>query len=277
MNRSKVYRAFRARFPAIPARGALHVAREASNAAYGDKPRRFATVPNSWVTWRVSEYPPERSACGAWHSPDRWHKPLTRRVENPAGTGLRFVGFADELASLRHTGWFTDDDGCGETLRGAVWQLPSRDGCAQYVAGYLDPHNSGPALVEFDVIVGERGGHGASYEERDTQARRDAARRADSIAEREAEREREHQRKWQAARDVEDLRAEIATAREEHSALAEELRALRASHPDINAPKACAALRSELQSMRRDVSRAVKRIRELIDDFGAEITGPEYN
>src|SRR5712671_138973 len=45
-------------------------------------------------------------------------------VENLDAAGLRFVGYADELARLRHTGWYTSDENeLGESLRGVVVQV----------------------------------------------------------------------------------------------------------------------------------------------------------
>jgi hypothetical protein len=50
--------------------------------------------------------------------------------------GLRFVGYADELASLNHKGWFTHPDGFpDETLRGGVWVHWSADHKAAFCEG----------------------------------------------------------------------------------------------------------------------------------------------
>lgn len=117
-------------------------------------------------------------------------------IENTESAGLRFVGYADEICkSIRHCGWYTDEDGDRETYRGAVWQLPARHGVARYIAGYEDPNNKGAAFVDLNIIRGRKGGtrYGAD------DAMTEAAHRADSIAKHNAEREREYNAAWQAA------------------------------------------------------------------------------
>jgi len=126
-----------------------------------------------------------------------------RWIENPESKGLRLVGLAHDVgragyAHLRdavaHRGWYLDSDGSGETVAGVVYQLPGRDGRARYLVGYADPYNadadgSGPALLSLDVIDGEPVD---SHWDADP-ARREAATRADGIAERMAEAERDYQ------------------------------------------------------------------------------------
>lgn len=133
-------------------------------------------------------------------------------IENPAGAGLRFVGYADELAGLSHRGWYTDPDGIdGTVARGAVYQLPARNGRAQYVPAMCDPHNGGPALFDFpNIHIGEKGGdrvdaYGPAS---------DCAIAADSIAENYAERELEYQTAWRAGADYADKGEEMASLRE---------------------------------------------------------------
>jgi hypothetical protein len=101
---------------------------------------------------------------------------------------LRNVGFADEIVSLRHTGWFTDrefqiDE---ETTRGVVYQLPGKDGAARYVAGY---HYNGAddegATLFFDTVYSEHGD--------DDKAKREAARTADEHARVAADKECDYQ------------------------------------------------------------------------------------
>lgn len=62
--------------------------------------------------------------------PDR---PGVYYVERKA---LRNFQYADEVVSLRHTGWFTDREFQDDTMRGVIAQLPARDGKAVYIAGY---------------------------------------------------------------------------------------------------------------------------------------------
>lgn len=146
-----------------------------------------------------------------------------RWIENTDQAGLRFVGFADEIdRSIQHTGWYTDEDGCAETLRGAVWQLPGRNGVPLFVAGYCDPHNHGAARICFDVIEGERpewvpprnGWSGYwSYcdSATDHDGCREAARQADGIAEIAAESEREWRETSYKAMDAHEMLAEAVS------------------------------------------------------------------
>jgi len=66
-----------------------------------------------------------------------------RWVEDTAH--LRRVGYADEIADIRHTGWFTDDFQ-EETYRGVVFRLTKLRG---YLVGYEDPNNDGAARLQF--------------------------------------------------------------------------------------------------------------------------------
>lgn len=95
---------------------------------------------------------------------------------------FRWSGFADELANLRHTGWYLDDDQMMGTLRGIVCQLPARSGQTRYLAGYHNTENGGYVLY-CDCIY-------------DTD--KDAAREADRVAERLAESKWKYNAAWQA-------------------------------------------------------------------------------
>lgn len=118
-----------------------------------------------------------------------------RFVEN-VSKGLRFVGFADEIArsegsrAIDHNGWYTDDVFQDETYRGVVYQLPSHGkGGTCFVYGYADPNNDDCALLAFDV----------------TGDKLEAAKQADRFAEIFAEHEREYQEAWHAGRRCDDL------------------------------------------------------------------------
>lgn len=107
-----------------------------------------------------------------------------RWVETPEAYGMRWVGYADEVASLRHQGWFTDDEYQDEVFRGVVfrgvvYRMATRKGTPRFVYGYADPNNKGAALLCFDYCDDKI----------------DAARWADSFAERKAEEERAYRAK----------------------------------------------------------------------------------
>lgn len=138
-------------------------------------------------------------------------KGTTKRwVEDVQAAGLRFVGYSDEIINLRHTGWFADSF-CEKTCRGAVWQLPARNGQCLFVYGYEDEDNPGSALIDFDV----------------TNDKDDAARWADSMAERDAEESREFYAKDQAEQEVYDLQARIEDGKKEVRRLLSERRQLK--------------------------------------------------
>lgn len=77
-------------------------------------------------------------------------------VENIDGS-LRFVGLAHDLIRLAHAGWFLSEDGwSGETVAGAVWQLPAKNGKPRYVAGFQDHYNAESALICFGDITDDK-------------------------------------------------------------------------------------------------------------------------
>lgn len=133
-----------------------------------------------------------------------------RWIEKPSAVGLRETGKAEDIARLRHSGWYLDDT-YSETAHGLVFQLPTRKGQPRYFAAMADPHNDGPALVEIGDIYD-------SAEE--------AARAADGLAERYAEGEREYNDAWQRGNTA---RAKASEARELCRAWIETMRAVRAS------------------------------------------------
>lgn len=155
-----------------------------------------------------------------------------RWIENPEAVGLRLVGLAHDVGragyaysrnAVDHTGWYLDSDNMGETVSGVVYRLPARDGRARYLAGYADPYQAdgrgnGPALLSLEVLEGD-----ATDSDYDPDpVLRDAAMRADGIAERMAEAERDFQdgdrmgRKARAKMDAarETGRAWVAACRE---------------------------------------------------------------
>ena len=147
-----------------------------------------------------------------------------RFTENPAAVGLRWVGWADEIArDISHCGWFTDDSGGSEPLRAAIYQLPARGGPV-YVAGIPDPENGnggayGPArFCVSRLFFGERGENAreAIY----SAAAKDCARLADKSAEGEAEQSRAYNRAWQAGQRFASLGDEIRERRGDALAIA---------------------------------------------------------
>jgi hypothetical protein len=180
----------------------------------------------------------------------RYHTHEHMRFVENADNGLRLAGYADEIegARIEHRGWFTDEY-CDGVMRGVVYRLPH----GRFAYGYADPNNDGCAYLCFDL---------------DADDEAEAARYADRIAEIHAEQERAYQAKWQAAREIEDIRADIANARAEHSQL---VRALRAG---IGDDATGARMR---EHVRERVTKAKDKIAALIREHGAEILTSEFN
>ncbi len=189
------------------------------------------------------------------------HGETLRWVENTAAIGLRFVGWADELADLRHTGWFADDEG-RETLRGAVWQWPGRKGESVLVPGYVEleggkPVNDGAAcLIVSDLCrVPMRAAFGNLDEAQET---RDAARSADGTAESEAEDQRDYRAAYDKGREAAGIDNAANEANRANLAFAVALNAARRSG-DYPGP---AALREALLGKVREGRAEVETLRE---------------
>lgn len=156
-----------------------------------------------------------------------------RWVEDAGKAGLRFVGFADEIAGLRHRGWYCDTFQ-DETYRGVVYQLPARRGESVFVYGYSEPWNDG-VLLSFDW----------------TADKEEAARWADRIAERAAEEQREY--------------SEASSARLQHDEMADEASGIRKQALGwIREMKAGAATLANLPSIRCRLLQDVKAARDEI-------------
>lgn len=128
--------------------------------------------------------------CVYYHAP----QPLT--VSHPgqsfyldnAGSPSRWL-WCDDVQGVRidHTGWYTDEYGDSEKIRGIVVRLPH----GRYLAGWS--MGEGMASSVDGVIYDDE---------------REAARAADSAAEYAAEQEREYQEEEDAKREEEDAKRE---------------------------------------------------------------------
>lgn len=180
-----------------------------------------------------------------------------RWIEN-VSRGLRLVGFADEIArkegcwrTIDHKGWYTDDDGAMETLRGVVYQLPSRGDGECYVYGYADPCNDDYALLSFDITVDKM----------------EAARQADRFAKIFAEEQRDYNRAWQAGRRCDDIADEIKNMRTTALTLGEEMR--KAKRANVEAPTICTTLRAEILHTYQQIQKLRKERAGLMDEYGS--------
>ncbi|CCD94665.1 hypothetical protein BRAO375_3660059 [Bradyrhizobium sp. ORS 375] len=174
-----------------------------------------------------------------------------RWIETPDQYGLRFVGYAQHIAprSIRHTGWFLDDEGMGEKAQGVVYRMPSRKGRALLVAGIADPYNDGPAIVSFDTTDDET----------------TAALWADQLAERYAEAQRDFQRVISARARFDDLGDEISGERKQCLALIAELKPRMRSF----GPATCKALRGAVADLLESIGRARQERADIRDAFAS--------
>lgn len=251
----------------------------AGKAVYGGAEPEGEALARSYRYWRARGKPAVESvnrACLDYlRKESRWHESGLasygnspnerggRWIESPAEAGLRFVGFSDELASLGHNGWHLEPDGEGKLARGAVYQLPARDGRACYVEGVRLGSNGkkgwqeqcgrdGAAIVYLgERHLGERGGDEYSRTRDNESAVREAARGADREAEISAERERDWQEAWQAGQKTAELETEAAAdkAKARHL-IAERRKVIGHLRPWVDldsVPSLCAALRDSIR------------------------------
>ncbi|MGX1098867.1 hypothetical protein [Amorphus sp. MBR-141] len=202
------------------------------------------------LDWAASGRIRYADSAGGWNLPFKaYGSDAMRWIEAPAGCGLRFVGAAHDVARIEHTGWFLDDTQ-GETVAGAVYQMPARNGVPIFVAGYLDPWNDGPACLDF----------GGTFDDE-----KEAAHAADGIAERMAEESREYAAASRGRLEHDELADEIATSRTEALALIREIKATRQAI--CGSPSIIAALRRRLESFLFEIREARERRATLAHDF----------
>jgi hypothetical protein len=194
-------------------------------------------------------------------------------MEQPEHFGLRFVGYADEIATrnygygggIDHTGWYTRHEDYYETLRGAVFQLPARNGRPVYVAGYVEmegdkPINGNSAAICLSSIVYGEESHEKEHISYD-EAARECARVADSIAKEVAETQREYDEAWQNGQRYSDLGEEVAEMRKHCLALIKEIKA----QGKAFAPAICETLKAHVSSYVRDIQEAREKREKLKD------------
>lgn len=184
-----------------------------------------------------------------------------RWIENPKDCGLRFVGYADKFCTnVDHTGWYTDDHGFDEKVRGVIYQLPARNGHQILVPGYADPWNDGAICLAFsDLYECPENLPHWSY------AKSECGYAADRIAERMAEPERDYRWRSCAGFEYSDLGKMIKSLRQETREMIAEIRTI---CPELsNAPRSVAALKSSLQSNLRQMQDYRERRAELRDEY----------
>lgn len=164
-----------------------------------------------------------------------------RYISILGSSGLRFVNYSDNIVdSIHHTGWFTDVyQDSGSTYRGCVVQVSGRKGLTRYLAAY-EEKEAGGYVVDFSkiyetpksIMPNDLGEHQHMLKE--------AARRADRMAEHAAEGERDYSYKYQRANrwiELNDCLTGIdclcRPAEEERDRLRTDIKAIEDEFPDI--------------------------------------------
>ena len=174
--------------------------------------------------------------------------------------GLRWK-WADEVAprAIDHQGWYTADDGAGDTMRGIVFRLPHGRGflygwsmgegmCAS-ITGYEPPGEWNPSR------------YGDAVE----QAEFSAAIAADDTAREAAEKERDYRRAWCAGQEYAGALEEAESERAAYQELVREMRKA-ANGGQTAAPVICRELRAAFSRHAKAARDALSRARELRDD-----------
>lgn len=210
------------------------------------------------------------------YQPDSPRGERLAHVESPEAFGLRYVGQVGPesrrfTSEGRGEGWLTDPfgdvfkDGTG-LCYGVVYQLPARDGCARFVAGYQFGGIDGGPTLDLATVYTSESARGDDCKPVDHDDARDAARAADHMAQRAAEKEREYQTGWQLGRIWEEAREEATAARREALALLAERRAARGTGEGF--PAICAAIRGQVRLALATITTARETMRKAVEGDG---------
>lgn len=170
-------------------------------------PRPVGMLPRGTLAKRLKQSKEPKYASGYFMQPTPilggTHPGAFFYLDSDFMPGLRWQWAEDvKDARIRHSGWYSDEDGVGELIRGIVLRLP-------HGRGFLAGWSMGEGMASFV--------EGDIYDDLV-----EAARAADSIAESTAERERECQAKEREREESEEREREIEEEAEE-----ERLRPLR--------------------------------------------------
>ncbi len=185
-----------------------------------------------------------------------------RWIESTQAAGLRFVGYADDIAGLHHQGWYTDSARNDTTLRGAIWQWPARNGQVVLIAGYVEMDgrsetNPGGAALQWSLIRVD-----ASDSDTIADLARDAAFAADGLAEWQAGRERDYNDSYARGRRAAEDGIEAQATRKALLPLIAEIRARRVSC-GWESPAIYQALRDTIDSGLADIAGARQSLCEI--------------
>lgn len=210
-----------------------------------------------------------------------WRKHRVVYVEQPADIGLRFIGWADEIAkrAVDHFGWFIQPEPFqDESYRGCVFQLPARAGLPVYVPGYAkvaafgrhEMQESGylVALRQIDRELGEKDdnqeyGYGRTVIS--------CAIAADDIARRDASDEMDYQTAWQLGNQYSDLVAEYKEFRTKRRLLVAALKAAREDIAKLGLTRPwvadiCGKLREDIAGLKESSRTAHDKAQAILRD-----------
>jgi hypothetical protein len=177
-----------------------------------------------------------------------------RWIEN-ISRGMRLVDYADKIANLRHTGWYTDREFTDESFRGIVYRLPSRKTGPVYFVGYDDPNNDDAARGEFRTDLADDNA---------------AAHAADDIARIAAEKECEYQEVWRLGQSYADTFETVERERAKRSGLIREYRTLKSltslSSDQWNTSQLCRVFKNTIKDTRTKIKEALKERRDILKD-----------
>lgn len=200
------------------------------------------------------------------------------RVENTGHAGLRLVGRVEtesyggsrcwnSSADQSVGGWYADPysdvfkDGTG-LCWGEVYQLPSRNGQAQFVAGYRFGGTDGGPTIDFGTVYTSND-HDSYEGAQGMKAAREAAYAADELARIAAEHKREYQTAWQAGSQWAILGEEIAAERKETLELLAERKAAKARFAAAGIPFDSREWKRSCATLIGAIKTALARIQEL--------------
>lgn len=204
-----------------------------------------------------SAYVNAKARAGLYASPD------AKRYPEP-GEAFRDVVAAHDIdGGPDHNGWYCSPerasarDGDG-LCWGVVCQLPGRDGMARFVAGYQFGGVDGGPTLDLSTIYASRSDSAWDCPD----AKREAARAADSMAEQAAEEELEYQTAWRAGSIYAEAGERLAELRAELRAALAELRAI-AARGASETPALCQIMREAIRG-KLDERAELQRERERL-------------
>lgn len=237
-----------------------------------NKPYSFNTSPAARLAY-YKAYAAQRTGYDTWKDAC-WQKPTILAngkdslswnekqnvlyVDSLENAPVVLAGDAHTLAKIDHTGWYVDQF-CDDVLKGAVVAIRN-----PRTLNGEDDNTGNKTHLQFYPATYCTAWDGATiYISEVYETAREAAYRADRIAERLAEDEREYQAKEQAQIDIDEAKAEIHKMNREFLALRAETKQAGQSYT----PHVCEAIREKLSDILDERERLFDRIAKLQDNF----------